>query len=116
MAKAAEAGRDVGTLLESLAGRVRESSTRSAAAIAVTCTDTEEHFTVDGLGRKPTVSRGEPSSPPAVHVRGTSDVINAVLSGELEASQAFARGGIRVRGDLAHLEAVLKELGLLQCE
>jgi hypothetical protein len=107
---------DLGQQLESLAGRVSRDVKLADAAIVVTLTDTGDRFTVRGVGRQPSISRGEPDIASGVHVMGNSDVIEAVLSGKREASAAFAHGGIRVRGNLAHLEAVLKDLGLLQCE
>ena len=44
-----------------------------------------------------------------------STVLKAIMDGKKEASRAFIAGGIQVQGDLPYLEALLKELGLLQC-
>jgi hypothetical protein len=38
------------------------------------------------------------------------------MDGRKEASRAFLAGGIRVQGDVPYLEALLKDIGLLQCE
>jgi hypothetical protein len=107
---------DVGGQLEALAERVSRKIEPSDSAIVVTVADTGDRFTVRGLGRRPSITRGDEGVATGVHVTGSTEVINAVLSGKTEASAAFAHGGIRVRGDLAHLEAVLKDLGLLLCE
>jgi SCP-2 sterol transfer family len=102
--------------LSSLAARVTEKAPRAEGSIVLRVTDTGEEYTVEGTGRRAKVARSVGSRQPAVQVRGTSDVIRGVLAGEIEASRAFADGGIRVRGDLRYLEGVLKDLGLLQCE
>jgi putative sterol carrier protein len=104
------------TTLSSLAARVSEEAPRAQGSIVVHVTDTGEEFSVEGTGKRSKVARSSGKGEPAVQVRGTAEVIRAVLDGEVEASRAFASGGIRVKGDLRYLEGVLKDLGLLQCE
>jgi hypothetical protein len=78
-------------------------------------TDSGEEYCVEGTGREARVTRGAPIKPPLVEVRGPSTVLRAIMDGKKEASRAFIAGGIQVQGDLPYLEALLKDIGLLQC-
>ena len=102
--------------LSQFAKRVSNSVPRSDGGILVHCSDTEEEFSLEGLGYAPNVLKQKGTQPPLVQVIGPASRIKEVLDGKLEASRAIASGGIRVRGDLSYLETVLKDAGLLQCE
>jgi putative sterol carrier protein len=102
--------------IASLAGRVSDKAPKSAGPIVLRASDTDEEFSVQGIGPRAKVSKGAPAGEPAVTVRGPASVLQSILDGEMEASRAFARGEIRVRGNLPYLEGVLKDLGLLECE
>jgi putative sterol carrier protein len=102
--------------IASLAARVSDKAPKSAGPIVLRASDTDEEFSVQGIGPRAKVSKGAPAGEPAVTVRGPSSVLQSILNGEMEASRAFAHGEIRVRGDLPYLEGVLKDLGLLECE
>ena len=102
--------------LASVASRVSERVPRDRGSIMVRSTDTDDQFSVEGIGARPRVTRGPTATDPAVMVSGPSAVLRAVLDGELEASRAFAAGEIRVRGDLTYLEAILNDLNLLDCQ
>jgi len=84
-------------------------------SILVHCTDTDEQFALEGMGGTPRVNRGRGDGPHQVEVRGPAAVLRAVAEGRQEPARALAAGGIRVRGDLRYLEAVLKDAGLLEC-
>lgn len=102
--------------LASVAGRVSEKAPKSAGPIVLRASDTDEEFSVQGIGPRAKVSKGAPADEPAVTVRGPASVLQSILDGEMEASRAFAHGEIRVRGNLPYLEGLLKDLGLLDCE
>ena len=102
--------------LATCASRVSKRMPRDRGSIAVRCTDTDDQYSVDGIGYRPRVTHGPAATDPAVMVSGPSAVLRAVLDGEMEASRAFATGEIRVRGDLTYLEAILKDLNLLDCQ
>lgn len=102
--------------IASLAARVTDKAPRAEGSILLRATDTDEEFSVQGVGPRSKVSRGAGKGEPAVQVRGPSSVLQSILDGEIEASRAFAHGEIRVHGNLPYLEGVLKDLGLLECE
>ncbi|HEX2281833.1 MAG TPA: SCP2 sterol-binding domain-containing protein [Thermomicrobiales bacterium] len=102
--------------LSSVASRVSERVPRDRGSIMIRSTDTDDQYSVEGIGSRPRITRGPASTDPAVTVSGPSAVLRAVLDGELEASRAFAGGEIRVRGDLTYLEAILADLNLLDCQ
>lgn len=102
--------------IASLAARVSDKAPKSAGPIVLRASDTDEEFFVQGIGPRAKVSKGAPAAEPAVTVRGPTSVLQSILSGDMEASRAFAHGEIRVRGDLPYLEGILKDLGLLECE
>ncbi|HVL22818.1 MAG TPA: SCP2 sterol-binding domain-containing protein [Thermomicrobiales bacterium] len=102
--------------LTSAVSRVSATAPRAEGSIVVRSTDSDDEFSIDRMGPRGKVTRGAQESQPVVTVRGPSKVLQAVLSGEMEASRAFASGQIRVRGDLTYLEAVLKDLDLLDCQ
>jgi len=102
--------------LSRLAGRVSRAVPQVQGSIVVRCSDRDEEYRIEGLGRSPRVVKEVAAGQPAVRVTGPTSVIQEVLDGKLEASRAITGGGIRVRGDLKYLESVLKDLGLLDCE
>jgi SCP-2 sterol transfer family len=102
-------------VLLALGGRVSNAVPRAHGSILVHCTDTDEQFALEGMGGTPRVNRGRGDGPHQVEVRGPAAVLRAVAEGRQEPARALAAGGIRVRGDLRYLEAVLKDAGLLEC-
>jgi SCP-2 sterol transfer family len=88
---------------------------RAHGSIVVRCTDTGEAYALEGVGGTPRVNKAPGEGPHQVEVRGPAAVLRAIMEGRQEASRALAAGGIRVRGDLPYLEAMLKDLGLLEC-
>jgi putative sterol carrier protein len=54
-----------------------------------------------------------PDTTPLVEVMGDGETVRAILAGELDARDAFLRGGLRVRGDLRYLSNAALELGIL---
>jgi SCP-2 sterol transfer family len=101
--------------LSRFAHRVSNAVPAARGGIHIQCTDCDEEYSLDGLGRSARVS-DKAGAAPVVRVTGPSAVLREVLEGRLEASQALVRGGIRVRGDLQYLEQVLRDVGLLNCE
>lgn len=101
--------------LAAFAAKVSEQSPPAKGSILVRTTDTHEEFSIEGLGPRSRVSRSAGRGQAVVEVRSPSSLLQAILNGEIEASRAFARGQIRVRGDLPYLEGVLKDVGLLNC-
>jgi hypothetical protein len=84
--------------------------------ILLRLTDSGEQLWVEGSSHELRTAKSAPTLAPMVEIAGSSAVIKAILDGKLEASRAFAAGGLRVQGDLPYLEALLKELGVLNCE
>lgn len=101
--------------LLALGGKVSNAVPRAHGSIVVHCTDTGEEFALEAIGSTPRVNRGRGAGPHQVEVRGPADVLKAIAEGRQEPARALAAGGIRVRGDLGYLEAVLKDVGLLEC-
>ena len=115
-AKKAKHEDTVESTITSVAARVSDRAPRAEGGILLHCTDTGEEFAVEGLGRRVRISREAGRSEPLVQVRAPSAVIRAVLAGEMPPSRALTGGGVRVRGDVAYLEAILKDLELLECQ
>jgi SCP-2 sterol transfer family protein len=111
----AAGSRTMEAALLALGGRVSKAVPRAHGSIVVHCTDTGEEFALEGMGSAPRVSRGRGNGPHQVEVRGPAAVLRAVAEGRHEPARALAAGGIRVRGDLRYLEAMLKDVGLLEC-
>jgi hypothetical protein len=111
----ARAPRSLEAALLALAGKVSSAIPRAQGSIVVHCTDTGEDFALDGMGSTPRVNRGRGDGPHQVEVRGPAAVLQAIAEGRQEPTRALAAGGIRVRGDLRYLEAVLKDVGMLAC-
>ena len=104
--------------LAAFAGRMGAASSVKRGAILVRCTDSEEEYVLDRSGKDAKVSKGASASgvPVLVRVAGPSGVLASIMSGQKEASRAFIAGGLQVSGDLGYLEALLKEMGLLNCQ
>jgi hypothetical protein len=109
------APRSMEAALLALGGKVSNAIPRAHGSIVVHCTDTGEEFALEAIGSTPRVNRGRGAGPHQVEVRGPADVLRAIAEGRQEPARALAAGGIRVRGDLGYLEAVLKDVGLLEC-
>jgi len=99
-----------------LGTKVSDAVPKAQGTIAVRCSDTGAEFALEGIGSRPRVTRTRGDGPHQVEITGPEAVLRTVMEGRQEASRALAAGGIRVRGDLPYLEAVLKDLGLLECE
>lgn len=111
----AGAPRTMEAALLALGGKVSNAVPRAHGSIVVHCTDTGEEFALEGMGSAPRVNRGRGNGPHQVEVRGPAAVLRAIAEGRQEPARALAAGGIRVRGDLHYLEAMLKDVGLLEC-
>jgi putative sterol carrier protein len=101
--------------LNTLARRLSSSAPKSYGGILINLTDSDEKVSVESSERESVVSRGATSELPIVTISGPSGVLKSIMDGKKEASRAFASGGIQVSGDVGHLEALLKDLGLLNC-
>lgn len=102
--------------LTRFAQRVSSAVPAAAGGIHLRCTDCDEEYSVENLGPAARVEATASPTAPIVRITAPSSVIQDVLEGRLEASQALVGGGVRVRGDLAYLEGVLRDAGLLSCE
>lgn len=111
-----EAGGSLGPALNQFAQRIQGSAPRAKGGIHVRCTDCDEEYSLEDLGGRARVGQKASPGAPIVRITAPSSVVQDVLEGRLEASQALVRGGVRVRGDLQYLERLLKEAGLLDCE
>ena len=111
----AGASRTMEAALLALGGKVSSAVPRAHGSIVVHCTDTGEEFALEGMGSAPRVNRGRGNAPHQVEVRGPAAVLRAIAEGRQEPARALVAGGIRVRGDLRYLEAMLKDVGLLEC-
>jgi len=104
--------------LAALASRLSDGIRVKRGGILLRCTDSGEEYYVQGSGNDARVTSGAAgdSTPVLVRIAGPTSVLAAVMSGQKEASRAFAAGGLKVSGDVAYLESLLKDLSLLQCE
>jgi SCP-2 sterol transfer family len=102
--------------LSRFAHRVSSAVPTTKGSIHIRCTDCDDEYSLEGLGRSARVSGKAGAGAPVVRITGPSSVLIEVLEGRLEAAEALVRGGIRVRGDLEYLERVLRDVGLLTCE
>jgi hypothetical protein len=98
------------------ASRVSNAVPAVKGGIHVRCTDCEDEFSLENIGRSAHVAESTGKGAPIVRITGSSSVIEEVLEGRLGAAEALVRGGIRVRGDVEYLERVLRDVGLLHCE
>lgn len=103
-------------VLTRFAQRVSKAVPSVKGGIHVRCTDCDEEYSVENLGRAARVAATASPDAPIVRISAPSSVLQDVLEGRLEASQALVGGGVRVRGDLAYLEGVLRDAGLISCE
>lgn len=110
------AGEGLKPALSRFAANVSSAVAPEAGGIHICCTDCDDEFSLDNLGRAGRVAQGADAGAPVVRISGPSSVLRDVLDGRLEASEALVRGGVRVRGDLEYLERVLRDAGLLSCE
>jgi len=104
--------------LAALASRLSSEVRVKRGGIVVHCTDSGEEYCVQGSGADARVTSGTlgSSTPVLVRIAGPTSVLAAIIAGQKEASRAFAAGGLNVSGDIAYLESLLKNLGLLRCE
>jgi SCP-2 sterol transfer family len=104
--------------LTALSQKLSDSAPKKRGSILLSLTDSGEEYVLEGAHREAVVKRGADSAeaPPLIRITGPSNVLRAVMDGKKEASSAFIAGGIQVSGDLEYLEALLKDLGLLNCQ
>lgn len=100
--------------LTSFARRLTGAVPLAPGGILLRFTDTGERHRLGGTGRELRVAASA-AGEPAVEIAGPSAVLRAILDGKKEASRAFVAGKIQVRGDLTHLETLLKDAGVLEC-
>ena len=101
--------------LTAVSRKLSDSTQLKPGSILIRFTDSGEENSIEMTGREARVIRAAPATAPLVEVSGPSKVLKAIMDGRKEASRAFLAGGIRVQGDVPYLEALLKEIGLLQC-
>ena len=97
--------------LTALGGRLSATAPRKRGSIVLHATDLGQEVALEGNR----IADPGSAAPPLVRISAPSGVLQAIMSGEKEASRAFVAGGIQVSGDLVYLEALLKDLGLLKC-
>jgi hypothetical protein len=102
--------------LTALSRKLEGSALLKQGSILFRFTDSGEECCVESRGREARVTRAASVMSPLVQVSGPAAVLKAIMDGRREVRSAFAAGGIQAQGDLMFLEALLKELGLLQCE
>ena len=106
---------EIESSLTAVSRSLSESAQLKHGSILIHFTDSGEEFSIETTGREARMIRAAPNTAPLVEVSGSSTVLKAIMDGRKEASRAFLAGGIRVQGDLPYLEALLKDIGLLQC-
>jgi putative sterol carrier protein len=102
--------------LTALSRKLSSSAPKKRGSILLSLTDSGEEYSLEGTDREARVTQGSGAAPALVRIAGPSNVLKAIMDGKKEASRAFMAGGIQVSGDLVYLEALLKDLGLLNCE
>lgn len=102
--------------LSRFANRVSKAVPDVKGSIHVRCTDCEDEYSLDNLGRSPRIAESIGKGAPIVRVTGPSSALADVLEGRIDAAEALVRGGIRVRGNIEYLECVLRDAGLLNCK
>lgn len=102
--------------LTALGSKLSSSAPKKRGGILLSFTDSGEEYYFQGTDRETRVTKGADAAPPLVRIAGPSNVLRAIMDGKKEASRAFMAGGIQVSGDLDYLEALLKDLGLLNCK
>lgn len=107
---------DLKATLSKFASRINADAPEAKGGIHIHCPDCGEEFGLEGLGRAARVTDRGGAESAIVQVTAPSAVLVEILEGRLDATQAFVRGGIRVRGDLRYLEQVLRNAGMLACE
>jgi hypothetical protein len=107
--------RAIESSLTALGGKLTGAVALKPGNILIRLTDTGEECRVTGKGRNIKMAQSATAGTPVVEIAGPSSVIKAVMDGTKEASRAFIAGGLQVRGDLTYLEALLKDMGLLEC-
>jgi putative sterol carrier protein len=102
--------------LTALARKLSNSAPKKRGSLYLHFTDSGQECCLGGTDREFTVSQATDAEPPLVRIAGPSSVLKAIMDGKKEASRAFMAGNIHVSGDVVYLEALLKDLGLLNCE
>jgi len=98
-----------------LSGKLTGAVPLKQGTVLIRLTDSGEELSVEGMGRELRMAAAASPGTPLVEISGPSSVIKAIIDGKKEASRAFIAGGLQVRGDLNYLEALLKDLNLLDC-
>jgi putative sterol carrier protein len=106
---------EIESSLTAVSRKLSDSAQLKPGSILIRFTDSGEEYSMEMTAREVRTIRAAPATAPLVEVSGSSTVLKAIMDGRKEASRAFLAGGIRVQGDLPYLEALLKEIGLLQC-
>jgi putative sterol carrier protein len=106
---------EIESSLTTVSRKLSDSAQLKPGSILIRFTDSGEEYSIEAMGREARMIREAPATAPLVEVSGNSTVLKEIMDGTKEASSAFLDGGIRVQGDVQYLEALLKEIGLLQC-
>jgi hypothetical protein len=106
---------EIESSLTAVSRKLSDSAQLKPGSILIRFTDSGEEYSIETTGREARVIRAAPVTAPLVEVHGSSTVLKAIADGRKDAARAFLAGGIRVQGDVPYLEALLKDIGLLQC-
>jgi putative sterol carrier protein len=106
---------EIESSLSELSRTLSDSAHLKHGSILIRFTDSGDEYSIETTGREARMIRAAPATAPLVEVAGSSRALKAIMDGRKEASRAFLAGGIRVQGDVPYLEALLKDIGLLQC-
>jgi hypothetical protein len=103
------------TSLTAVSRKLSGSPQLKHGAILIRFTDSGDDYSIETREREPRLTRAAPATPPLVEISGSSIVLKEIIDGRKDPGRAFMDGGIHVQGDVAYLEALLKEIGLLHC-
>jgi SCP-2 sterol transfer family len=106
---------EIESSLSAFSRKLSDSAQLKPGSILIRFTDSGEEYSIETTGREARIIRAAPATAPLVEVHGPSRVLKEIMDGRKEPARAFHDGGIRVRGDVPYLEALLKDIGLLQC-
>lgn len=111
-------GTGIASRLESVAERLREARTARSGDIVVTLTGSEAGgYTLQLAHGSATVTSSTGSMErverPLLEVVADSEILRAVLDGEVDAREQYFKGGLLVRGNLRYLSDLALELGIL---
>lgn len=106
---------EVEAALRSMASKLDTISVRRQGEIVINVIgDDAGSIVLNSTHRTTEIAALPSTSTPLVEVTAVPDKLKELLDGKKDAREVFVEGGIRVRGDIAYIENVLKELGLMK--